>query len=104
MAFGSNQVRQSDSDIQRLSSNLRSLAARLDKCPLISGVLLPDVTFTQNQVRRVGHTLGRAYLGYLVVKQNATGNLVNSPSSESDNKVELGLVSSTTMTCSLWVF
>jgi hypothetical protein len=104
VAFSVPRIQQADQVSQRAQDQVVQLANKLDKQPLLGGVLLEDIVFVQNVARRVGHGLGRRYLGYIITKQDQTGNLINSPSSESDPKIELGLVSSTSMTCSLWVF
>jgi len=88
-------------DVERLQDVVEGVINGLAASPIISGQLLKDVT-VDTTAKRVEHRLGRAPLGYFIVKNNANSIIYEAAESRPD--LFLNLVASAPATVSLWVF
>jgi hypothetical protein len=91
-------------DLSFAEDNTQAIADFVENCPLIEGVLLSDVALKASQDNLVGHSLGRAYSGYIVVDNNANSVIYTSTTPNNKRSSQLILKASAAATVSLWVF
>ena len=86
-----------------LGESVGSLVLQLNANPLLSGELIRGVSINNISPQKniVRHRLGRKVKGAIVVLQSKEGNVSAIPSS---NSSEIYLLTSVSMTVSLWVF
>lgn len=95
-------IQTGNSDIQKLQTAVAESLEPLENLPLNSGVLISGIRLLSSGVTRVDHGLGRAPLGYLIVKRSVSSSIWDSESSIP--KRQLNLQTSADVTVSLWVF
>lgn len=91
-------------DLSFAEDNTQTIADAVDACPLIDGVLLTGISLKASQDNLVGHPLGRAFTGYIVVDNNANSVVHTSTTPNNKKSSQLILKASAAATVSLWVF
>ena len=87
--------------VQRYAQDaLRKMFATV---PIINGKMLKDIALT-GEAKTIQHTLGRAYMGWFVVRQNADAGVWEPFQNNPKPDVNLVLKASLPVTVSLWVF
>lgn len=84
--------------------DVSSIIQQVGTNPLLNGILLENITIPGVTLTRVNHPLNRPYRGYIVVYQNAETVLWVDETGNAERDKYLGLMSSATVTVSLWVF
>jgi hypothetical protein len=101
-------VLQSDTDVTLTSDRIQEIADFIEKCPLIDGQLIEDVSLTSGfggtNDNTVSHNLGRAYKGFIITNISSSSNVYESPTINREKKNSLILRCSSNATVSLWVF
>lgn len=93
-------VRNQDSLFEQ---DARSVARDYNSTPIVNGIMLKDVVLTTGTTR-VPHRLGRPFIGWKVVDQNAAGNVYRDTSDTNRLQDALPLKATAAMTVTLWVF
>lgn len=88
-------------DVERLQDTIENVVNGLSASPIVSGQLLKDIEVTTS-AKRIEHKLGRAPLGFIVVKINANSVVFEQPETRPD--LFLNLEASAAAKVSLWVF
>ncbi len=87
--------------VERLASSVSKSVDSIIQSSIISGYVLENVDLTTSAAR-IEHKLGRAPLGYIVVRRDA--NAVVYEQEEERPDLFLNLVSSASVRVSLWIF
>jgi len=90
-----------EDDVAKLQERLQEFFVPLVSNPMLDGNLLQNVALTTSE-KKVEHGLGRAPIGWIVVKQSANA-VIWQPNSDLSG-VFLNLQASAAVTVSLWVF
>lgn len=61
----------STDELNKLQENIGQVVQSLSTSQLLNGVLIKDVDLRAATSTQVSHGLGREYIGYIIVKQNA---------------------------------
>lgn len=93
-------VRDQDSLFEQ---DARSVVRDLNTTPIMNGNLIRGVVLGTGVVR-VPHGLGRPFLGWWVVDQNAPGSVHRDPRDVARLQDALPLMADRSMTVTLWVF
>lgn len=95
-------VRSSNQEIADLSDSVGDFADQVVRIPYLNGVILKDVSLTTGVDNLIGHTLNRAYQGWILTAKSANANVWQEESDLPDRL--LNLRSSANVTISLLVF
>jgi hypothetical protein len=90
-----------DPEKNRMQDDIRNTFAYLLDVPFLEGNLIEDMKITTGGTL-IEHQLSKEWTGWFIVKQNANAVVWNDTSA--DEKRYLKLLSSGTVTVSLWVF
>ena len=96
-------INTTDSDVRELQYRLSTVLRPVTKNPVLDGILLEDIVLGTSSTD-VPHKLGRAARGYIPVKMNASANVYDEESSNSNKENFLKLKASASVTVNLWVF
>lgn len=88
-------------DVERLQDTIENVFNGITNSPILSGQLVESVDLDTTAIR-VEHKLGRAALGYIIVRQNADATVYEETDTRPD--LFLKLKSSSPVKVSLWVF
>lgn len=94
-------IRVDDVDLQRVQDRLHAGVEVLRTIPLLDGVLLKAQVIATTATN-IGHGLGRAPLGWIVVSKTGLGDIYENQANRTDRF--LSLQSSVAVTADLWVF
>ena len=87
--------------VQMAFDSVEKSLAGLVQSSIVTGTLLRDIDLTTT-AKRIEHKLGRAPLGYIIVRQNANSTVFEQ--SETRKDIFLNLQASAAVTVSLWIF
>lgn len=93
-----------DDDVNRIQGVISPILNQLSEIQLLGGVFITDASVTSGVGNRLEHGLGRAVVGYIVVRNNASVTIYDDQDNETEPTVYLKIGSSGTATITLWVF
>lgn len=88
-----------DNVLSRFQDAIASFFEQFKQSTIANGVLLEDISIGTSATR-IAHKLGTTPRGYIIVKKSASATIYNSSIDEND----LYLISSASVTASIWVF
>lgn len=94
----------STNELSRLQSNLENWAVSIQKSGLNDGVLLQNISLTTGATSSIEHKLGRAPVGWIIVRQRANAQVWDSQDANIFKTKSLALECSADVTIDLWVF
>lgn len=95
-------------DSRSLQREVEDFADFVSTCPLLDGQLIEDVTVTKPpgsfEDTVIGHSLGRDYQGYLIIRKNNAAAVFESQTINA--KKSSTIILSTNLSCkvSIWIF
>lgn len=101
-------VLQAGIEVTQSQDRVQEIADFVEKCPLLDGQLIEDVTVTKPPGSFadtvVAHGLGRAVKGFIVVKKSAAAAIFESSTLNNQKNNSIILSTNTSCVVSLWVF
>lgn len=94
------QVRNQDSLFE---ADARAVAKDYNSTPIVNGLMLTNISLSTGTTR-VPHRLGRPFVGWKIVDQNAAGTVYRDPNDTTRLQDALPLIASAPMTVTIWVF
>ena len=94
------QIRSANDEMMRIQDATRDWAEQFKNFPIISGVLLEDLTITTGQANLIDHKLGKEPFGFIVVRNSANAVIWQN----SIDARNIDVRSSANAVVSLWVF
>ncbi len=86
----------------QVQKNIIQPLNQLLKIPFADGVWLKDISLLSASTNNIAHKLGREYLGYIILKQNA--NAVIYVGANTEKTTYLKLNATANVTIDVWVF
>jgi len=106
--------RTGDRQVDQVQRNVAFKFSLLDATPFADGQWIRNVSFTANTAKRVSHSLGRSYIGWVALRPVAALNasLANTPVAFGElnpqppglSSKSIDIVASQTCTADLWVY
>ncbi len=92
----------SERELNQIQDNISQALRPLLECPLVNGRLIEDIAIVSGTEKIIDHKLNRILRGWIVTRQDASGNVWESASTLPLKTLILN--SSANITVSLWVF
>lgn len=97
-------VANTNEETSKLQERLQEFFTPIQKCPLIDGVLLTNISLVSSGTNSVAHKLNRAPLGWLVVRNRSNSIIWDTQDTNSLKTKSLSLQASSNTVVDLWVF
>ncbi len=93
-----------DQILSRMQDNVDSAISQLSVTEILQGRLVKDVELASATTTKISHKLGRAPLGWIIVRQRASAIIWDTQDTNSNPNLTLNLNCSANVIVDLWVF
>lgn len=93
-----------DPDLRKVQQNVEQAINPIIRKPIVDGILLTNVCLTPEVANAVKHQLGRAPLGWVVVRKRADARIWDLQDNNPNKSKTLMLTCSHEVEIDLWVF
>lgn len=97
-------IRVSDPELQKVQQNIENAIAPIIRKEIVDGLLLKDVCLEPGVANEVKHSLGRAPLGWIVVRKRADARIWDVQDFNRNPTKTLSLACSHSVKVDLWIF
>jgi hypothetical protein len=68
-------IQAKDYVVDTIQRNVKDFSRQLELNPLLAGIMVKDVALSASSSNTVNHKLGRALIGWIIVRNNANANV-----------------------------